>query len=220
MLNKIKNVLLTCTIISTFVLGLFKYNDHNEIARLNNNLSATTKQWQDEKGRHVTEVSELRVTNKELTKAYKKDYFQLSGEYEAQLKEVANELSDLNIKLRNAESYNSVDLSVSNDSLVTTIVYDRDSVLNSIKPIKTDHLEINFKVKGDTLIVSHKYSAKIITGVSREVDMYTDNGKRRFFIARWVNPRWQYSAKNVVDDIDANIVSAVHINFQRNKGKR
>lgn len=219
MINTIKNTLSLLAIISTIWLGVSKFRDSKEIDRLTTNLNATTTQWQDEKGRMVTEVSELRFTNKELRKISKIDSTKL-GEVYKQLKVASEIIKDLRIKASDVESANIVDLSVSNDSLVTIPVYNENMSLKALKPIKTAHLEITFDVQGNTILVNHKYRAKISTIVSRQVDMETTSGNRRFFIARWVNPRYEYSAKNVVDDKNAKIDSAIHINFQRRKGKR
>jgi len=219
MINTIRNVISLLAIVSTIWLGVSKFKGGKEIDRLTTNLTSTTTQWQDEKGRLVTEVSELRFTNKELKQIAKLDSTKLSYT-QKQLREASEVIKDLRIKAKDVESVNIVDLSVSNDSLVSIPTYNEDKSLKALKPIKTEHLEITFDVKKDTVLVSHKYKAKLNTVVSREVDMTTDNGKRRFFIARWINPRYEYSAKNVIDDKKAEIKSAIHINFQRRKGKR
>lgn len=218
-LSLIKDTVTVVSIIATLILGVLKYKDIKEISRLNNNITSTTKQWTDEKGRLVTQVTELRFTNDELERLAHRDSSTLN-ELEKQLWEAGQTIKDLKIKERNALSYNSVDISVSNDSLVSKAEYNDDKSLKALKPIKTDHLSIDFEIKGDTVLVNHSYKAKVSTVVDREVDKITNRGRKRFFIARWINPRWQYSAKSIVDDPNATIESAINIKFQRKKGKR
>ena len=67
----------------------------------------------------------------------------------------------------------------------------------------------------NSIQVLHKYSCEITTVVSRNRDTKTRRGNRRFFLASLINPRWEYTAKNVSDDLDATIESAVYINFKK-----
>lgn len=219
-IGNIKDTISLLAVVSTMLLGWMKYNDAQEISRLENNLHSTTIQYEDKLGRTVTEVTELRFTNKELKQIAKLDSSKLS-DTQKKLWEASQVVKDLEIKSRNAESFNRVDLSVSNDSLISEVIYNEDRSLKELKPIKTKHLSITFEVVGDTVLVAHKYNATIDTVVSRSVDKETKSGKKRFFLVRWVNPRWKYSAKNVSDDKNATIEKgAIHINFQRGKGKR
>jgi len=219
LIGNIKDIATILSIVSVLTLGWLKHQDGQEINRLENNLHSTTIQYTDSIGRMVTEVTELRFTNKELKQISKLDSSKL-GATQKKLWEASQLVRELEIKERNVESVNIAALSVSNDSLISEVIYNEDRSLKELKPIKTDHLEITFDVQGDTVLVGHKYKAKINTVVSRKVDKVTNNGKTRFFLARWVNPRWIYSAKNVSDDKNAEIDSAVYINFQSGKGKR
>jgi hypothetical protein len=215
----IKDLVTILSILATVGLGYWGKLQKDEAKRAINNLHSTTIQYEDEKGRLVTEVTELRFTTKELKQIAKQDSAKLSSVQKKLLK-AHGKITELNIKERNAESINIADLSVFNDSLVTTAEYDKKGLLKALKPIKTDNLEISFNVLSDTVVVNHKYKTEITTIVKREADKTTKNGKKRFFLARWVNPRWQYSAINVSDDKKAKIASAIHIKFQRGKGDR
>lgn len=219
LIGNIKDTFTILSIVSVMLLGWLKYNDTKEINRLNNNITSVKKEWKTKTGELVTQVTELRFTNKELKQIAERDSSELS-DLQKQLWEAGQVIKTLDIKERNAESVNIADLIVSNDSLVTTIQYNEDMSLKALKPIKTDNLSINFKVSGDSIIIDHVYNAKINTVVSREVDKVTSSGKRRFFLARWLNPRWKYYASNYSDDPNAKLDSAIYIKFQHNKGKR
>jgi hypothetical protein len=218
-ITNIKDMVILGLIATGLFLGYLKYRDVQEIARLENNLTATTEQYQLANNKWVTETTELRFTNDELKNISKLDSSKLSDLQKKLLK--ANEaIDELNIKAKDVENINIIDLNVSNDDLVSDIVYDEDNALKEIEPIKTDHLSIEFEVKGDKILVSHEYTSEITTVVSRSADRLTNSGKKRIFIARWINPRWKYSAKNISNDPNAKIESAISINFQRNKGSR
>ena len=218
-INNLKDGLSLVAVAAALWFGYSDYLNKQEVSRITNNLNQKTSQWEDERGRLVTEVTELRVTNKELKSVAKKDSSNLS-KIEKTLLRANKEIEALKIKAKDVESYNEVLLESRNDNLVTEAVYNEDKKLTKIEPIMTDHLFIKFHVKEDTIIVNHLYRARITTVVDRERDKTTKNGNKRFFLARLVNPRWQYSAKNVADDRKAILKSAVHINFQRRKGKR
>lgn len=221
MLKIIDNIKGAVTILSIVAAMWFSYSSHfkgQEIDRLNTNLHSVTTQYEDEKGRRVTETTELRFTNDELKAIGKKKDKDLSRA-EKTIKEVSNEIADLRIKANNVETYNKVLLESRLDSIVTKPIY-IENKLTAIEPIKTDHLHLTFKVKEGEILVNHLYTAKIITVVDRDRDKITKKGNKRFFMARWVNPRWQYKAKTVSDDPNAVIEDSVYINFQRRKGKR
>jgi len=219
LISNIKDAITIISIVVTLGLGYWGKVQQEEASRATNNLYSKTVEWKDEKGRLVTEVTELRYTTKELKDIAKLDSTKLSRA-QKDLLQANNLVKELKLKERNVESVNIADLRVHNDSLVSTITYDKNNKLEALKPIKTEHLYIDFKVEGDTVLVDHKYNVNINTVVRRERDKVTKAGNPRFFIARWVNPRWQYSAINVADDDKAKIDSAIHINFQNKKGKR
>ena len=219
LISAVKDTVAVVATITTVILGIWGFNQKAEKERFESNLYQRTEQWTDEKGRLVTEVTKLTYSNSELKKISNADSSKLSAA-EKKLYVAAKEIEELRIKHKDVESYNKADFEVKNDSLKTIIVYDKDSVLKELKPIKTDHLTLDFKVDGDTLTVSHTYKASIITVVNRKVDMYTASGKKRFILARVVNPRYEYFATNRIDDPNAAVTSDIYIEFQNKKGKR
>ena len=179
---------------------------------ISNNLYHKEQQWTDEKGRLVTEVQELQFTTSELRSMHSADSTKLS-DTQKQLYTAAKEIESLGIKLKDAISYNSSHISVDNSGLVTTIDKDDNGAIIALNPIKTKHLQIDFEVKSDTILVNHKYETDVTTVVNRKENKYTYSGKKRFFLARWINPRYEYWSTNVADDPDAKITSSVYLNF-------
>lgn len=221
-ITKIKDTVTIISIVATLGLGYWGSLMKQEANRANRNLHSTTIEYKDKLGRNVTETTELRFTIKELrnvNKKYKQDSTSIVNEYEKKLLKVANQAKALDIKLRDVENAFIGDLSVSNDSMISEIVYNEDRSLNGLKPIKTKHLSIDFKVDGDKMIVNHKYNTDLSIIGHRQRDKETVTGKSRFFLARWVNPRWKYKASAVAEDKDASF-KITNIKFQRGKGGR
>lgn len=205
------------TAISLILISLLSYiniRNTKEIDRLSNNLYSKQVQWADEKGRLVTEVTELRFTTTELKKMRGADTTKLSA-VQKQLYDASLRIKELGIKENDVIGYNNAEIYVKNDSLITTIDKDNKGSIIGLKTIKTPNLELTFDVKSDTILVSHKYKTNVTTVLNRKVDKHTYSGKKRFFLARWINPRYEYWSTNVVDDKNAEIKSDVYINFGR-----
>lgn len=219
LLSNIKEAVTILSVVAAIGFGYWGKLQSQEASRATSNLYSKTIQWEDEKGRLVTETSELRFTTQELRNINRQDSARLN-EVQKKLWKASKAIEDLKVKERNVESVNIVGLEARRDSLVTIPVYNEDNVLKELKPIKTDNLLIEFEVTSDTIYVNHLYTSEITTVVSRKVDKFTSKGRKRLFLARWVNPRWEYTAMNVSDDPNAEITSAINIKFQKNKGKR
>lgn len=214
------NLRTTVTVISTLVLflvisinyGLYQKSEKERYAK---NLFAISKEFDTKNGTHAKEVSELLYNTSELKKAYKADSAQLS-DAQRKLKLAAQEIDNLKVKLNEADSYIKNDIVSSPDTF--TVVVKDCNLLDSIKPIKTNNWDIQFKVEDCTLKVIPKYSCSITTVVDRRADRSTLRGRKRLFLARWVNPRYTYMATTTTDDKDARINDSVYIKF--NKGNR
>lgn len=226
MRNLLSNVLRIVTIIS-IIIGILAIlgwvRSSGEKQRAIDNLYNKTVQWEDERGRMVTETTELRFTNRELRKVGKKDSTNLS-DVEKKLLDARILISDLKIKPRKVESTHMLELESASEQVTKLTIEDLGFALEplykvSIAPIKTKHLELIFNQVGDSLHVSHLYRTDIDVVVDRDKGL-NDKGKKRFFVVRWIRPRWEYSSNVVAEDPDAEITSNVYINFQRRKGRR
>ena len=207
-----------CVIISLSLVGKWGLEQKHEKERMEQNLFNKTKEFTTKYDEYAKETSELRYTVTELKKAYKADSSQLSVS-QKQLKKAAEEITSLNIKLKDADTYISNIIESKPDTFTVTIPIDKDSVLSKIEPIKTKHWDIKFKLENNKLKVIPKYTCEITTVVDRRVDYYTLKGRKRFFLARLINPRHQYLATTKVDDKDAKITNTVYIKFQKEKGE-
>ena len=207
-----------CVIISLSLVGKWGLEQKHEKERMEQNLFNKTKEFTTKYDEYAKETSELRYTVTELKKAYKADSSQLSVS-QKQLKKAAEEITSLNIKLKDADTYISNIIESKPDTFIIAIPIDKDSVLSKIEPIKTKHWDIKFKLENNKLKVIPKYTCEITTVVDRRADYYTLKGRKRFFLARSINPRHQYLATTKVDDKDAKITNTVYIKFQKEKGE-
>lgn len=218
-INNVKETVLIVSIISSIFLGIWGQKQKAEADRYRDNLYSKTVQWTDENGRLITEVSELRFTLSELKSVNIKD----SANYSAAQKELLlakKNIEEMGIKLNNAESYFKSELAVKTDSIITSIVKDGTGATIALNPIKTANLELSFTVIGDSVLVDHLYKTNIVTIVNRKKDKLTSNGRKRLFIARWVNPRYDYWATTRADDPNAKLNNTIYIEFQSKRGKR
>ena len=207
-----------CVIISLSLVGKWGLEQKHEKERMEQNLFNKTKEFTTKYDEYAKETSELRYTVTELKKAYKADSLQLSVS-QKQLKKAAEEITNLNIKLKDADTYISNIIESKPDTFIVTIPVDKDSLLTKIEPIKTKHWDIKFKLENNKLKVIPKYTCEVTTVVDRRADYYTLRGRKRFFLARLINPRHQYLATTKVDDKDAKITNTVYIKFQKEKGE-
>lgn len=188
-----------------------------ETSRVRSNYEYKETQWRDEKGRFIKEVTEKRITIQELKVAAKSDSTKLSDN-QKELKLMAEEVKGLNIKLKDVENFDKAEFEVK-DSVVTKIKY-IDRKLEKIEPIRKKYMDIDFDVRGDEIAVKYAYRGSITLIDNKKVDKYTKSGKKRIFIARWINPRYTYWTTAVSEDPNAEIKVLKHIKVQKNKGKR
>ena len=207
-----------CAIISLSLVGKWGLEQKHEKERMEQNLFNKTKEFTTKYGEYAKETSELRYTVTELKKAYKADSTQLSIS-QKQLKKAAEEITNLNIKLKDADTYISNIIESKPDTFIVTVPIDKDSLFAEVGPIKTKHWDIKFKLENNKLKVIPKYTCEVTTVVDRRADYYTLKGRKRFFLARLINPRYQYLATTKVDDKDAKITNTVYIKFQKEKGE-
>jgi hypothetical protein len=197
---------------------IYGIRQNKEANRAENNLYTRTVQWEDERGRLVTETTELRYTLNELRNISKKDSSKMS-EAEKQLLAARKEIDALRIKPRNVESVNTIGLE-SRGTFTTDYETKPDTVkLLKIDPIETEFISLYFKVEGDSILVDHLYKNTLNIIVDRDYGLNA-RGKPRFFLTRWISPKWQYSSNVVSEDPNADITSNVYIKFQKHKGKR
>lgn len=212
-LNNLKDILTIVSIGIAVVTSLGWTKQKQEAERYRQNLYSKTVQWEDEQGRLITEVSELRYSYREL-KAIAGMDSALLNETQKDLLKANKTIEELGVKLKDTESYFKGELEAQHDSLMTTFERDSTGQITALKPIKTPYLEIDFHVEGDTVKINHIYRANIETVINRKEDKLTKAGNKRFFIARWIKPRYNYWATTRVDDPDAEINNSVYINFE------
>ena len=213
MFDTIKNIISVVSIVALLGTSVWGYNQKEKADKYYNNFYQAKKEWKDEQGRLVSEISSLQVDYKRIKNIQKRDSAKLS-EADKQMKEMADVIESLNLKLKNVESYYKGELSVVNDSLKSVLEKDKEGKIIGLKPIKTEHLSIDFVVlPSDTVIVDHSYRADIYVAINRKRTMYTENGNKRFVLLRWILPRWQYWATARSDDKEAELRLSTFINF-------
>lgn len=206
-------------LISWTVLVNWGVEQKNEKERMAQNLFSKTKELTTKQGEHAKETTELRYTINELNKAYKADSSRLSVS-QRQLKKAAEEIENMGIKLKDADTYISTLLESKPDTFIVDLPSSADSLVSNIKPIKSKYWDISFSIENNKLKVLPKYKCEITTVIDRRADYYTLKGRKRFFLARIINPRYQYLATTKSDDKDAKINNTVYIKFQKDKGER
>ena len=217
-----KNLLILVVLIVIIVITALGWvRSSGETKRVETNLYNSTYQWEDERGRLVTETTELRFTNRELKKVSKMDSVALS-EAEMKVFKANQVIKDLNMKSKRVDAVHMLELKASSNHVTEVTIQDLIPTQKSkikIAPIKTKHLELTFNHVGDSIHVSHLYKTDVDIAVDRDKGL-NSKGKKRFFVLRWIHPKWEYSSSAVAEDPDAEITSNVYINFQRKKGKR
>jgi hypothetical protein len=218
-LNNIKEIAIIASIVFGLGASAGWWRQKQKSDDLANNLYAKTVQYEDEKGRRVTETTELRFTVDELQNVAAKDsaiYYASMSDMEKRLWEVGQEAEVLKADKDKLISYHKSEVEAIYKDLevIPTI---KDNKLVSIEPIETKHLQIRFNIEGDKITADAKYNTNITTIVDRNRDQFTKKGKKRFFIAKWIKPRWQYSDKTVCEDVNATIKNTVSINFENRK---
>lgn len=205
-------------LISWVALVNWGIEQKNEKERMTQNLFSKTKEFTTKYGEYAKETTELRYTIGELKKVYKADSSQLSVS-QKQLKKAAEEIENMGIKLKDADTYISNLLESKPDTFIVDLPSSADSLVSNIKPIKSKHWDISFSIENNKLKVLPKYKCEITTIIDRRADYYTLKGHKRFFLASLINPRYQYLATTKVDDKDAKITNTVYIKFQKEKGE-
>jgi hypothetical protein len=213
-LDDIKTVVAIVATVSTIAFAYWGYQQKERAEIATSNLYKKEIQWTDEKGRLVTEVTELTFTKHELQSMRKADKSKLT-DVQLKLKDAYDRIEELGITPKDVESFNKAEFEVKYDSLVSIIEKDSLGRLKALKPIKTPNLEISFNVNSDTVLVDYKYKTNIVSVINRKEDKLTYNGNKRFILARLVNPRYEYWSTNVIDDPNAEITSDVYLNFGR-----
>ena len=201
------------------IAAIYGIRQNNEKNRLEQNLYSRTMQWEDERGRLVTETTELRYTVRELRQVSKKDSSNMS-DAEKKLLAARGTIDALNIRLRKVESVNMIEVKSKGEYVTDYSIREKDTVyLLEIKPIETKHLDMKFDVRKDSIIVNHTYRNSIDVIIDRDQEL-GKRGNKRFFLIRWIMPKWEYSSNVVSEDPNAEITSNVYFNFQKRKGKR
>ncbi len=213
MFRSIQNIISIVAVIGMLGTGFWRHQKKEEAEKYYNNYQQAKTEWVDEKGRLVSEITEVKESNSRLENVHKRDSAKLS-KADKKLQEAAKSIEELNIELDDVKTYYKGKLSTINDSLVSTLEKDEKGKIIGLKPIKTEHLEIDFVVEpNDTILVNHKYSTDIVIVANRKPTMYTKNGNKRFFIFRKIWPRWKYWHTTRVDDPNASIDVEVVYNF-------
>lgn len=212
----LKDVITVVSIVSTMALGYLSYQQKERADRAENNLYKKEIQWTTAKGELVTETTELRFTVDDLKRAAAKDSTERSAT-EQMLNKAKERIEELNTNLSHVVSYSNLKMEAVHRDLETVALVSNNK-LDSIAPIDTKHLKVDFEVLEDNRVkATAKYSAEVDVVVGRERRKTTKKGKERFFVARWLKPDWQYSSKAVCNDPDAKILSNVDINFDNRK---
>ena len=208
LLSNIKEIVTILSIVSAIGFGYLNQKNKQRADDVSNNLYKKEVQWTTEKGELVTETTELRFTVEDLKNAAAKDSTQLSAT-EKMLNKAANRIKELESNINHVVSYNNLRMEAVHEDLKTKATI-TDCKLDSIAPITTEHLKVEFEVLEDNEIIAKAtYNAEVDVVVDRERRKETRKGNKRFFLARWVKP--------VCDDPKAKILSNVTINFDNRK---
>jgi len=194
-----------CLIIA-FVSVRYALRQRKDANISKNNLYASELNFKTESGKIASNVSELQLSHKDLKNAAKKDSL-LRNEFEQKLANAYTVISDLNLKIKNVESSNSIVIETGG---YDSIIYRIDSTrLISMTDIHTPFFDAIFKPVGDSIIiVSHSYHSAIDIIISRQKALKLD-GKKRFILSRLLFPKWNYSSAVVSKDPNAIIKSNV-----------
>lgn len=211
-LDDIKNMVAVVATITTVLFAYWGFQQKERADVATSNMYHKEVQWKDEKGRLVTEVTELTFTTSELRKMQNADKTKLTN-VQLQLKDAYDRITELGIKPKDVESFNKAEFQVKYDSLVSIIERDEFGQIKTLKPIVTPNLKVDFAVKSDTVLVDYTYKTNIVSVINRKEDKLTYSGKQRFILARLINPRYEYWSTNVIDDPHAEITSDVYLNF-------
>lgn len=210
-----KKTLVIIWIISVIAAVAFFYlwkNERGTRITTEGNLHNSELEFRTKSGILASQVSALEISRKELRATVKKDSA-IQNDYELKLSHAYNVIKDLNLKIRNIESTNSVDLE---SSRTDTVYYRVDSIrMVNISDIHTPYFDAIFKPVDDSIIlVSHRYHSELDIVISRQRAKKL-NGKERFIITRLLRPNWQYYSTVVCLDPDARITSNVLIRFKK-----
>ncbi len=213
MFRSIQNIISIVAVLGMLGAGIWGHNKKEEAERYYNNYQKEKSEWVDEKGRLVSEITETVTSNQRLKAVHKRDSVNLS-EADKQLKQAAKNIEELGLRLKDVKTYYEGKIGVFNDSLVSVLEKNDKGEITGLKPIKTEHLEIDFVVESnDTILITHKYNTDIVIVANRKPTMYTKNGNKRFFIFRKIWPRWKYWHTARVEDPNASINIEVVFNF-------
>ena len=149
-----KNIILigVGVLATLYFTGKWGLEQKYEKERMEQNLFNKTKEFTTKYDEYAKETSELRYTVTELKKAYKADSLQLSST-QKQLKKAAEEITSLNIKLKDADTYISNIIESKPDTFIVDLPSSADSLVSNIKPIKSKHWDISFSIENGLKII-------------------------------------------------------------------
>jgi len=223
-LNLILIVVTILSMLSGMVLAWYANYQSNEADRYEANnkaLLTKVKTYKDKNGLLVTESYELRFTIAEL---------EISND--STLRGMAKQVESMKIKLKNTQYINyinskstgsgSVPITLANEEIgfvgdSVNLYNEHNPIITRIASINDGFLKMDINLEKDSLVYDYTYRDSLIIVGHKHRRMCTKEGKKRFFIARWVNPDWQYkvSAKSMNPNTVINDIKAIHIETRK-----
>jgi len=215
-LNLILAVVTILSMLSSIGLAWYANFQSNEADRYESNATALltkVKTYKDAKGRLVTEAIELRLTIKEL-----------KNSKDSTIRYMGHQVEAMGIKLKNVEYITHLNTKA-RGSGTSSIYYDTVPVFDTNKvyqmipksKINDGYLTMYLNILPDSIKYEYTVSDSLYIVGHRERRMLTERGKKRFFLARWVNPDWQYkiSAKSTNPNVVVSKILNVHIESRK-----
>ena len=182
-----KNIELYIIIILLVTIGILEEMhryDHREAKLAKENLAISSKQWQDEKGRYISEVGNMTSSISTLKDIFQKDSSQLSSSYEKRIYGLKSDLNVLGVRYKDLLASTGGIVTV-RDTFITKFVK-KDTVL--VANHTDGYLTENFRLERDfTMKTDYTYKDSITVMDIRKPKLKS-NGKKHW--PNWGNLPW------------------------------
>lgn len=188
MMMRIKTsyIIIAILAIMVFVMSTIIDSSIKEKKRLTANLTEKTKEWVDERGRYVSEVSQLKTNEKELKEIFKKDSSQMASNYEKRIYSLKKEIKSLGLYIDELEEITTGTI-VIKDTIMIPATVNNDSIIQGNYESTYLSAEITYFVKKNDFELD--YTTMNRCSVIRTLSAKRKkNGKRHFILpkARWL----------------------------------
>ena len=218
MISKYLKIILTIVTILSLLsgIGLAWYANFksNEADRYESNYKASLvkiKQYKDKNGLLVSETYELRLTIDEI-----------KNSKDSTIRSMGESLEDMGIKLKRTENMAQITTKSTGKGTVKidTVFVGNQEIKPMIRKayINDGFLDMVINIDDDSLHYDYLNRDTIFIAGYKERRMETKKGKKRFFLARWVNPDWQYKLAAKSLNKNTIITSIKDVRIERRKG--